>query len=454
MRNAASASYSVFSTIPGLSVARKTLIFQCFQKYRYLTSAFERPEFERLILDVKNGKIDCIVVKDLSRFGRNYLETGNYLERIFPFLGVRFIAVADNFDTLTAERTDAGFIVPLKNMMNEAYSRDISRKVSSAYAVKRKKGEFTGTWAAYGYVKCVDDPHRIVPDAETVKIVQDIFRWRLSGMGYAGIARKLSREGILSPCRYHYLKGDAKCERYASSEWNVRTIKRILTNEVYLGHMVQGRKKQSFYEGRGQRELRKSEWTIVRNTHEAIIEEDVFRAVQDMDGERIKEYWEKHGKRPKSPNILKGLVYCADCGKTMTREKHGNGTKVWYSYICRTNRKDPASCSSNSMPESRLFEILWDIVKVQLSLAEDLAGQLRDHCLGTGDICFEDSLKQEYSAAVKVADREENLWLKTCMRFIEEKFLTAELIHALIKRVEIGREKSVAIELCYQDASV
>lgn len=247
---------------------------------------FERPEFERLILDVKNGKVDCIVVKDLSRFGRNYLETGNYLERIFPFLGVRFIAVADNYDTLTAERTDAGYIVPLKNIMNEAYSRDISRKVSSAYEIKRKKGEFTGTWAAYGYVKCVDDPHRIVPDAETAKVVQDIFRWRLSGMGYAGIARKLNREGIPSPCRYHYLKGDAKCERYASSEWNVWSLKRILTNEVYLGHMVQGRKRQSFYEGKGQRELRKSEWTIVRNTHEAIIEEDVFRAVQDMDAER------------------------------------------------------------------------------------------------------------------------------------------------------------------------
>ena len=120
---------------------------------------FQRPEFERLMDDVRAGKIDCIVVKDLSRFGRNYKETGNYLERIFPFLDVRFVAVSDNFDTLTAERSQDGYIVPLKNIINEAYSRDISRKVSSALEVKQKAGEFIGSWAAYGYRKCSDDKH-------------------------------------------------------------------------------------------------------------------------------------------------------------------------------------------------------------------------------------------------------------------------------------------------------
>ena len=135
---------------------------------------FERPDFERLMEDVRSGKIDCIVVKDLSRFGRNYKETGNYLERIFPFLDVRFVAVNDNFDTLTAERTADGYIVPLKNIINEVYSKDIGRKSRSALVTKQQKGEFIGAWAAYGYQKCASDPHRIEPDLETAPVVREL----------------------------------------------------------------------------------------------------------------------------------------------------------------------------------------------------------------------------------------------------------------------------------------
>ena len=125
---------------------------------------FQRPEFDRLMEDIRAGKIDCIVVKDLSRFGRNYKETGNYLERIFPYLDVRFVAVNDNFDTLTAERTNDGYIVPLKNLINEIYSRDISKKSSSALAIKQQRGEFIGSWAPYGYRKSVENKHRLEPD--------------------------------------------------------------------------------------------------------------------------------------------------------------------------------------------------------------------------------------------------------------------------------------------------
>ena len=171
---------------------------------------FDRPEFERLMDDVRAGKVDCIVVKDLSRFGRNYRETGNYLERLFPLLGVRFIAVNDHFDTLTAERSQDGYIVPLKNIMNAVYSKDISRKILPALTTKRQNGEFIGTWAAYGYQKCPDDRHRIEPDAETAPVVREMFQWRLSGLSYQSIARKLNERSIPSPARYHYLKGDAK----------------------------------------------------------------------------------------------------------------------------------------------------------------------------------------------------------------------------------------------------
>lgn len=254
---------------------------------------FERPGFEKLLNDVRTGKIDCIVVKDLSRFGRNYLETGNYLERIFPFLDVRFVAIADSFDTLAAERSSDGYIIPLKNIMNEVYSRDISRKIGSALAVKQRKGEFIGSWAAYGYQKCKDDPHRLEPDEETAPVVQEIFRWRLCGISCKQIARKLNGQGIPSPSRYHYLKGDAKSDRYANAVWKPPIIKRILSSEVYMGHMVQGRRRESFYERKKQQTLPASEWIIVHNTHEPIIEEETFRAVQKIAEDDKKTYRER-----------------------------------------------------------------------------------------------------------------------------------------------------------------
>lgn len=192
---------------------------------------FDRPEFERIMQDVRTGKVDCIVVKDLSRFGRNYREAGNYLERVFPLLDVRFIAVNDNFDTLTAERSQDAYIVPLKNIMNAVYSKDISRKILPALSTKQQNGDFIGSWAAYGYQKCADDRHRIEPDEETAPVVWDIFQWRLSGLSYQNIARKLNERGIPSPARYHYLKGDAKSERYANTLWNIYMVKRILSND-------------------------------------------------------------------------------------------------------------------------------------------------------------------------------------------------------------------------------
>lgn len=257
---------------------------------------FARPEFERLMQDIKTGKVDCVVVKDLSRFGRNYRETGNYLERIFPFLDIRFVAIADQFDTLNSDRASDSYLIPLKNMINEFYSREISKKIGSALAVKQQQGEFIGTWAAYGYKKRGDNPHRIEPDTETAPVVRSIFRWRISGMNYAQIARRLNEQGIASPARYHYQKGDTTCKRFASTIWHPQMIKKLLSSEVYLGHLVQGRKRTSFYQGKKQQQLPKMEWTIVRNTHKPLIDEDTFRMVQEMADKTKAAYKERLGK--------------------------------------------------------------------------------------------------------------------------------------------------------------
>ena len=260
-------------------------------------TSFSRPGFDSLMQDVKDGKADCIVVKDLSRFGRNYREAGNYIERIFPFVGVRFVALTDNFDTLHAERSDDGYIVPLKNMLNEMYSRDMSKKVSSALSAKQKRGELIGAvWAVYGYRKCADDPHKIEPDEETAPVVREIFRMRADGMSYYKIVQELNRRGIPAPSRYHYLKGDTKCARYADVVWQPQVARRILCNEVYLGHMVQGRWRRSFYLEKQRHTAPEQEWVVVRNTHKPLVDEDTFRIVQDMAARQKAGYLQRLGK--------------------------------------------------------------------------------------------------------------------------------------------------------------
>jgi len=263
--------------------------------------------------DVRGGKIDCIVVKDLSRFGRNYLEAGNCLERIFPFLDVRFVAVNDHFNTLTAERDNNGLIMPLKNIINAAYSKDISQKSSSALTTKRQNGEFIGSLAPYGYQKSAADHHKLEPNQETAPVLKMIFAWRREGTGYLQIARRLNHMGIPSPSRYHYLKGEVKTERYANTLWHLPIIRIILQNRVYLGHMVQGRVRSGFSMNMRSLRLPKSEWIVVPNTHEPLIDEETFRIVQEMAEKCRAVYQERIGRFDnlgKIPNILQGLVFC------------------------------------------------------------------------------------------------------------------------------------------------
>ena len=471
---------------------------------------FDRPEFERLMEDVRSGKVDCIVVKDLSRFGRNYRETGSYLERIFPLLDVRFIAVNDNFDTLTAERSQDGYIVPLKNIINEVYSKDISRKLLPVFAAKQQNGEFIGAWAIYGYQKCADDHHRIEPDRSIAPIIREIFQWRFSGMSYQNIARRLNERNIPSPARYHYLKGTVKSERYASAVWNVCSVKNVLSSEVYLGHTVQGRKRSGFSEGRKPYRVPKSEWVIVRNTHEPLVDEETFQAVQQMAEKARAAYHERQGKYDAlgtTPNMLRKLVYCADCKRPLVRYKNVNGStgRRYYVYICQSHFNDPASCPKKYFHEAKLIEILWDTLQREIALAENLDKRVRQYSKSPKAASREAAVKREIAAAKQALSRAEmlydslyqnyagklmsereytelkgqyrsdmeraqarldeleqrqkdeqrqtveNPWLTACGRFKEEQALTQAMAHALIERVEIDADDHVSITLRYRD---
>lgn len=471
---------------------------------------FERPAFERLMQEIRTGKIDCIVVKDLSRFGRNYLETGMYLERLFPYLDVRFVAVNDHFDTLTAERSEDGYIIPLKNMINEAYSKDISRKSRSALKTKQRNGEFIGSWAPYGYQKSAEDHHRLEINEETAPVVRMIFQWRLSGISYMQIARQLNEQDIPAPARYHYMKGEMKSERASKSIWHVPMVKKILFSEVYIGHMVQGRNCNALSEGRRMKAVPRENWVIVRDTHKALIDEETFRAVQKIAEEDRTAHQERLGKYDALgtiPNMFRGLIFCADCKCPMIRYKNvsAKAGNRYYTYICRTHLENPVACSGKNLHETHLMEILWDTLKQEFALADSMEKLTQQYKRSAKAVRMESSLHQETAAARQALERARRLhdslyqsyvdhlvteeeyysmkqqyradmeqalirieeiesqreamlrktannpWVMACGNFRGGDALSEEMVHALVERVEVDAENRLTIMLSYRD---
>ena len=339
---------------------------------------FDRAGFETMMETVRSGKANCIVVKDLSRFGRDYVEAGNYLEHIFPFMGVRFISISDGYDNADATTADC-LTVALKNMVNQMYSKDISRKSGSVLREKIRRGEFIGAFASYGYRKDPADGHRIVVDPEAAGVVREIFRRKLEGQGDTAITRWLNAAGVPSPGCYRYQKGIILDKRFARYKpWLVQSVKDILRNEVYLGHMVQGRRRSEFYAGRPDKRLPRDEWTVVENTHEPIISRGDFNAVQAICAERNTAYHARLGKYDhlgKRENILKGLVYCSDCGRTMVRYKQvSHGKNVSYYYLCPSYAAmlEKSGCSYKFLPEDLLLDSLEQVIQKEIEQAVDM----------------------------------------------------------------------------------
>ncbi len=341
---------------------------------------FERPGFERMMDAVRSRAVDCIVVKDLSRFGRNYVETGYYLEKIFPRLGVRFVAVNDQYDTLKEGAGD-GLVYSLKNLVNDLYARDISLKVSSSLATKRGQGEFVGAIAPYGYRKSEEDRHRLAVDADAAPIVRDIFRWRLEGEGFARIARRLNDAGVPSPAAYRYEKGYLKDKPSGQALlWKALCVQRMTANPAYAGHMAQGKTRKPLAGGPAEVQVPADEWVVVRNTHEALVSQEDFDRVQAMADECRRKYCALRGKHPTTENVFKGLLVCADCGVKMVRHKNvtPKGT-ARYSFGCIVYARNPGSqnlggqgCSQKHVREQELAETVAQALRIQVQLALDL----------------------------------------------------------------------------------
>ena len=323
-------------------------------------STFDRPSFQKMIEDVKAGRTDCIIVKDLSRFGRNYLDAGEYIEKIFPFLGVRFIAVNDNYDSLGDKKASDDLIIPFKNLINEAYCRDISVKIRSQLEIKRKNGQFLGSFAAFGYLKDEQDKNKLVVDQYAADIVRDIFKWKLEGVSPQDIADALNRLGVLSPMEYKRslgMKYTTSFKTSAKAAWSAGTVIRILKNPIYTGVLIQGKETTPSYKVHKRIAKDKSEWTVIENSHEAIISGIDFDSVQ-----KVLKCDTRRSPDDKAVGLFSGMLFCGDCGASMVRKTVPAGEKKYVYYVCSAHKQDK-SCSPHRMRDTALEEIVLDSLR-------------------------------------------------------------------------------------------
>lgn len=463
---------------------------------------FDRPAFSEMMELVKNGTINCVIVKDLSRLGREYIETGRYLRKIFPAYGVRFIAINDDLDTLTQSADE--ITVSIKNIINEEYARDISVKTRTALDIKRRSGDFVGAFTVYGYLKTGDKHKSLVIDPFAANVVRDIFRKRLNGSSAFHIAEELNRLGILSPLAYKrsnglpYAKGG-----YADKEeckWSATTIIRILSDEIYTGTMVQGKQSTPHFKLKECELKPSSEWVRVENTHEAIIDKADFDLVQ-----RLRRLDTRTAPQSDKVYLFSGVLICGCCGGRMTRKTNRYKDKEYFYYFCPAGKK--GGCSSTSMiKESDLTECVRTSLKAhinsvtslnsiingvgrerinrelvneykgyiksneeQLSRVEKFKRNLYEN-LVSGALSKEEFLqyKQEYTTKaedIKAAIQswndkltealenrgDRNRWINHFLQFSEMEDIDRGMVARLIQSIVINTDKSIDIRFNYQD---
>ena len=313
------------------------VLLDVFADKRCTGTNFDRPEFERLLKALQERKINCIVVKDFSRLGRNFVETGQYLEQVFPLFGVRFIAINDNYDSLNNQSRD-GMLVPIKGMINEMYSKDLSQKIQSCFRSKEARGEIY-TPVPFGYKK--DQKNHLILDEEVSDVVMQIFLWKKSGMKEYEIAKRLSAQGIPTPftrrCQLGYMRNTSLVKDHA---WQPTFVTKVLENPVYTGTMVYNRiAYDETYRKIGQNP--RESWRMVSDSHPAIISWELFDEVSALrEAEQaVKEERKKwcRQRRENNPNIFKGRIFCKECGEKLFCHWQSDGSLYFYCASCHVS---------------------------------------------------------------------------------------------------------------------
>ena len=339
----------------------------------YSGGNFDRPGFKRLMADAERGIVNVILVKDMSRFGRDYIEVGRYMEHVLPRLGCRLVALHDGMDTDSEASTD---FMPFKNLFNDFYLRDLSRKVKGSQRAMAEKGKYSGSYAPYGYRLADDDKRTLLVDEYAAEIVRRIFEMRKSGCGTRKIARVLNEEGILSPSEYRGIP----CGRHAGNgvpaAWNDAGLRKILSNEVYIGNMVAHKTESMSHKTHIRREIPAEKYIKVCGTHEPIIDMETWNACQAITqaARRIR------STKDETQHLFSGLTVCADCGYAMrTAPKTRRDGSMYIRYVCgRYQSCGKSACGSHSIKEDALYEIVRRDIAGHLSAAPIHDDELRD----------------------------------------------------------------------------
>lgn len=367
-------------------------------------TVFDRPAWNRLMDDVRTGKIQCIVVRDLSRFGRDYVETGSYLEKIFPALGTRFISVKENFDNFTCGNAMESLSVSLQNLVNAMYSRDISKKVSTALRAQMETGNFRNRNLPYGYL-WNEDKTAYVVDEEAAAVVRQIFEWKLREVSVYTIVERLKAGGIESPERHKRRAGSRNGDNIQGEGWCPSTIRGILQNRAYIGEMVCGKSETALYKGLKKHVTETDKWIVVPDAHPPIVSVSDFEAVErqmQKDSSHRENAMEWSADiRAGMIDLFAGKIFCADCGKRMyyKRQRICGCKNVTFRgvYDCSTHvRRGHATCFNHFIRQDALNEKVFNAIRDQLQVALDYEKLLAAMRGGSGEA----SVREKHKAAV------------------------------------------------------
>ena len=331
---------------------------------------FDRPQFLQMIEDIRLGKINCVMVKDLSRFGRNYLESGQYLDIFFPMMDIRFISVVDNIDSYLYPSSMSNISVSFKNVMNEEYCRDISNKIRSTFVAKRENGEYICGFALYGYVRDPDNKGKLLIDPEAADIVRQIYQWFGNGMSFRGITFKLNELGIPNPTKYKSMKYPNYHRNDGGGLWNIQTIRSILMNRMYAGDLVQGKYEKISHKIKKIKKLSEEHWVTVENHHDAIVDKETFFHLQEYLKRDI-----RVSQNTKELALFAGFLKCADCGcqmvkKNASREKFRD---QYHYYTCRTyDLQTKSACTRHTIRSDYLINTVFLSISKFIEIVVDM----------------------------------------------------------------------------------
>lgn len=474
-------------------------LYDCYSDLGATGTNFERSDFERLMQDVRNGLVNCVIVKDFSRFGRNYIETGNFVEKIFPFLGVRFIAITDQYDSAMQMDCNQAFSIHLKNIANELYARDIAEKVTASKRMKMEQGEYIGSIPPYGYtVEKINGKRTLMPEPVTSEIVKQLFGRYGAGETFVSLTKWLYEQKIHRPSDYKKYKTVYQQEGQKLSQWGRESIRFILTSAVYVGSLVQTSK---YIE----------EPTTVEHTHEPLVSDEIFYRVWKRIEGNIKIQKRRPLRTDTMEDIFRGVLYCGECGhklKRMVTERNASykEVKTFVFYGCpNMKRIDEEKCTSEHITFLQLQKIVLQTLKKEFALsniqmkkltvfnkeqAEKRKIQIRktqndlQKSVDGTDVrissCYleyrngrmtqvqfleekkklEEKREQdqqtlgelyiEYSSIDRKAEKQ-NQFIRTVVKCREQTKLTAELVQNLVERIEVYDNKRVKIIWKWKD---